>query len=97
MLLGLIAIGFGIYAILWLKSFYARMVVASKVEAMGFLTMTVGAMILAGLSIVTLKLLILLVFELLTVAVSAHAITRSAWKCGFHLPPNHSPEQADAG
>ncbi len=85
--LGLAIILFGVYAVLRLDSFYARMVVTSKVEAMGFLTLTLGAMLLSRDGAVSAKLLIILLFELLTVSVSAHAIARSAWKSGYHLPP----------
>ncbi len=95
--LGLLITGFGVYAVLRLNSFYARIVITSKVEAMGFVTITIGAMILAGFTMAGLKLAVILLFELLTVAVSAHAIARSAWKSGYHLPslpakqeePNH--------
>jgi len=86
-ILGILITGFGVYAVLALRSFYARIVVTSKVEAMGFVTITLGAMILAGISLAGVKLAIILLFELLTVAVSAHAIARSAWKAGYHLPP----------
>ncbi len=86
-IIGILITGFGVYAVLRLKSFYARMVVTSKVEAMGFTTIVFGAMILAGFSIWSIKMAIILVFELLTVSVSAHAIARSAWKSGYQLPP----------
>ena len=82
-LIGLLITGFGVYAVLKLDGFYARSVVTSKVEAMGFVTITAGAMLIAGFSIVVLKLIILLVFELLTVSASAHAIVRSAWISGY--------------
>jgi multicomponent Na+:H+ antiporter subunit G len=82
-LLGLLITGFGVYTVLRLDSFYARMVVTSKVEAMGFVTVVIGAMIVSGLSPATLKLATILVFELLTVSVSAHAIARSAWVSGY--------------
>ena len=90
-LLGLGFIAFGVYAVLRLNNFYARMVVTSKVEAMGFTTVTIGAMILVGLDIIAVKLLVILLFELLTVSVSAHAIARSAWNSGYHLPPPPPP------
>lgn len=84
-LLGLLITGFGVYAVLRLDSFYARCVVTSKVEAMGFVTVVVGAVFLAGFSLTSLKLLILLVFELLTVSAGAHAIVRSAWLSGYRV------------
>ncbi len=84
-MLGVLFTMFGVYAILWLNSFYARIVVTAKVEAMGFVTVVLGGMLLAGADVVSAKLLVILLFELLTVSVSAHAIARSAWRSGYHL------------
>ena len=84
-LVGLLITGFGVYTVLRLNSFYARMVVTSKVEAMGFVTVVIGAMVLNGVSAATAKLAVILLFELLTVAVSAHAIARSAWVSGYRV------------
>ncbi|TVQ37138.1 MAG: cation:proton antiporter [Spirochaetaceae bacterium] len=84
-LLGLMITGFGVYTVLRLDGFYARVVVTSKVEAMGFVTVVIGAMVLSGLSAATVKLAIILLFELLTVSVSAHAIARSAWVSGYRV------------
>jgi multicomponent Na+:H+ antiporter subunit G len=92
-ILGAIGILFGVYAVLYLKSFYARIVITSKVEAMGFTATILGCMILAGASFWTAKLALILVFELLTVAVSSHAIARSAWKSGYHLHLKKEQEQ----
>lgn len=94
-LLGLFGIVFGVYAVLRLKSFYARIVVTSKVEAMGFTAIALGGMLLAGVSLWSAKLAFILVFELLTVAVSSHAIARSAWKRGYNLPPRAKEEKHD--
>lgn len=97
-LIGLLISGFGVYAVLKLDNFYARSVVTAKVEAMGFVTITAGAMLISGFSLVVLKLLILLIFELLTVSASAHAIVRSAWISGYRSRTvTVSPEDNSAG
>lgn len=82
-LAGLLVTAFGVYAVLKLDGFYPRIVVTSKVEAMGFLTVIIGCIVLVGFSVVSIKLLLILVFELLTVATSAHAVARSAWVSGY--------------
>ena len=82
-ILGLLITGFGVYAVLRLDGFYSRIVVTSKVEAMGFVTIVIGAIVLTGFSVVSLKLFIILLFELLTVSAGAHAIARSAWISGY--------------
>lgn len=83
--LGLLITGFGVYAVLRLDGFYSRIVVTSKVEAMGFVTIVIGAMLITGFSPLAGKLLIILLFELLTVSVGAHAIARSAWASGYRI------------
>ena len=84
-LLGLLITGFGVYAVLRLNTFYARLVVTSKVEAMGFMLIILGAMILGGFSLTSLKLMMILSFELLTVSIGAHAVARSAWNSGYRV------------
>lgn len=84
-ILGLLITGFGVYAVLRLNGFYARIVVTSKVEAMGFVTIMIGAILMAGFSLLSIKLVIILLFELLTVSVGAHAIARSAWTSGYRI------------
>lgn len=82
-LIGLLISGFGVYAVLRLDGFYARSVITSKVESMGFVTVIIGAMLVSGWAVTIPKLLILLLFELLTVSASTHAIARSAWISGY--------------
>ncbi len=83
--IGLLFTGFGVYTVLRLDGFYPRLVITAKVETMGFVTIMIGAMILTGWSIVTIKLAIILLFELITVPVSAHAIARSAYVSGYRI------------
>lgn len=90
-LLGLAFTGFGVYTVLRFDRFYARMVITSKVEAMGFVTVVLGAMVLSGFTPTSAKLGLLLLFELLTVSVSAHAIARSAWISGFRIRTADEP------
>ncbi|TVQ27845.1 MAG: cation:proton antiporter [Spirochaetaceae bacterium] len=81
--IGLLITAFGVYAVLRLDGFYTRIVVTSKVEAMGFVTIVIGAIVITGFDSATLKLVIILLFELVTVSVSAHAVARSAWSSGY--------------
>lgn len=98
---GLLITMFGVYAVLRLDGFFARIVVTSKVEAMGFVTIVLGAILMTGFSLLSLKLAVILVFELLTVSAGAHAIARSAWVAGYrtrtvtHTAPSTVPDDAD--
>jgi len=100
-LLGLLITVFGVYAVLKLNTFYARLVITSKVEALGFMTVIFGTLILGGFSLVSLKLAMILIFELLTVSLGAHAVARSAWNSGYKvtmIPPIQvTPEEKANG
>lgn len=80
---GLLILAFGVYAILKLDRFYARLVVTSKVESMGFITILIGAMVLTGFSLFSVKILLILIFEMLTLPVGSHAVARSAYANGY--------------
>lgn len=95
-LVGLLVIGFGVYTVLRLDTFYARMVITSKVEAMGFTLVIFGAVVLSGFTATSLKLLMILVFELLTVSISAHAVARSAWQSGYRVKSHTGAGEPDA-
>ncbi|MFP4508752.1 MAG: cation:proton antiporter [Spirochaetaceae bacterium] len=94
---GLALSAFGVYALLRLDKFYSRLVITSKVETMGFLTLIIGAIVVSGVSTFSVKLFVILVFELITLPVGAHAIARSAYRNGFRaregLYPEKEPEQ----
>ncbi|MFW5994620.1 MAG: cation:proton antiporter [Spirochaetia bacterium] len=81
--IGLSVMAFGVYAIIRLGHFYSRLVITSKVETMGFIIVLLGAMILTGFSLMTLKIFIIMLFELVTLPVASHAIARSAYVNGF--------------
>lgn len=81
--IGLFVMAFGVYAIIRLRHFYSRLVITSKVETLGFIIVLLGAMILTGFSLMTLKIFIILLFELVTLPVASHAIARSAYVNGF--------------
>jgi multicomponent Na+:H+ antiporter subunit G len=97
-LLGLLITSFGVYAVLRLNTFYARLVVTSKVEAMGFMLIILGAMVLGGFTLTSLKLMMILFFELLTVSIGAHVVARSAWNSGYRVSiiPGSSESEEEA-
>lgn len=83
--LGLLFIGTGVYSILAYKEFYSRVVITAKVDTVGFITLMLGVMVLEGLSFTTAKVLLIVVFEMLTSPVSTHAIAHSAYAAGYRI------------
>ncbi len=75
----------GIYSVLFYKDFYARVVITSKVDTMGLITVLFGIMLISGSWSVALKLLLLLVFDLLTGPLATTGIAHSAYKSGYRI------------
>ncbi len=83
--IGLFFMAAGIYSVLRFHDFYSRVVITAKVDTVGFLTLIFGAMLIEGFSFFTLKLALIVVFELLTNPISTHSIAHSAYASGFKI------------
>jgi len=76
--LGLVFIFFGTLGIIRFPDIYTRLQTSSKCDAAGAVALFVGLMVREGLDLLSLRILIILVFLLLTNPVASHAIVRSA-------------------
>jgi len=77
-ILGLVFIFFGTLGIIRFPDIYTRLQTSSKCDAAGAVSLLVGLMIREGLDSLSLRILLILVFLLLTNPVASHAIARSA-------------------
>lgn len=69
--------------LLRLPDFYSRMHGGSMTDTLGAGLILIGLMFQAGLSLVTVKLVMLLFFLLLTSPTSTHALAKSAYDAGL--------------
>jgi len=76
--LGLVFIFFGTLGIIRFPDIYTRLQTSSKCDAAGTVAILIGLIVKEGLSSLSLKILIILIFLLLTNPVATHAIARSA-------------------
>lgn len=76
--LGLVLMFFGTLGIIRFPDIYTRLQTSSKCDAAGAIALLVGLMVREGLDSLSLRILIILVFLLLTNPVASHAIARSA-------------------
>jgi multicomponent Na+:H+ antiporter subunit G len=83
--ISLVFMAIGIYSVLTFNDFYSRVVITAKVDTVGFITLIFGAMLIEGFSFFSLKLLLILVFELLTSPISTHSIAHSAYASGYKI------------
>lgn len=84
-LVGIIFIVFGVYSIFRFRNFYSRILVASKVDTVGFITIMFGVIIKQGLSYFSLKVLLILLVMLIINPLTTHSIARSAYLSGYKI------------
>jgi len=76
--LGLVFMFFGTLGIIRFPDIYTRLQTSSKCDTAGAVALLVGLMVREGLNLFSLRILIILIFLLLTNPVATHAIARSA-------------------
>jgi multicomponent Na+:H+ antiporter subunit G len=80
--------------LLRLPDFYTRVHAASVTDTVGSWLVLVGLMLQAGLSLVTAKLVLVLIFLVLTSPLASHALTKAAF---FHgVEPWRAPDDTEA-
>jgi len=83
--IGLLFMAFGIIGIFKFRDFYPEILVASKIDTVGMLTIIVGVAIRHGISFFTGKLVLIIVILLILNPLVAHVLTRSAHAAGHKL------------
>lgn len=73
----------GIVGLFRFKGVYSRILNSSKIDSVAIITLTAALMVRTGLSMMTLKLAVIMVFYLLTNPVSSQIIARSAKQNGI--------------
>lgn len=76
---------FGVVGIYRFKNMYARLLTSSKIDTVAFITIIIALIFKAGFSSLSIRLIIILLFMLLTGPVSSHIIARSAYLNGVAL------------
>ena len=76
---------FGVVCIFWLKDFYPRILVASKIDTVGLLTFLLGVCLQHGFSFFSAKVLLIVIIILVLNPLVAHVVARSAYISGYQL------------
>ena len=84
-IVGAIFMAFGVVGIFRFDNFYLRILVASKVDTVGALTLIIGLIIRHGISYFSAKLVLLIAIMLILNPLVAHTIARSAYLSGYEL------------
>jgi len=92
---GLLFMAFGIVGIYKFKDFYPSILIASKIDTVGMITIIIGLMIRHGISFFTGKLLLIIVILLILNPLVAHVLARSAHAAGHRLKDDNDPLATD--
>ncbi|MCZ6803956.1 MAG: monovalent cation/H(+) antiporter subunit G [Proteobacteria bacterium] len=75
---GSVVIIIGLLGVFRMPDFFTRLHAASIIDTMGTIFIVVGLMLYSGMNLVSLKLLLIMVFILITTPAAAHALAKSA-------------------
>ncbi len=81
-LIGIIFVSIGVIGIFRFDNYFARALVASKVDTVGYITLMLGVIVKSGFRFFSFKLLVILIITFLVNPLITHAIVRSAYISG---------------
>jgi multicomponent Na+:H+ antiporter subunit G len=81
--IGILFIAIGMFGVLRYNDFFTRLLIAAKVDTVGFITVMIGAALASGWDIRTLKIIIILGFVAITGPLINHSIGNSAISSGM--------------
>lgn len=90
MVVGLAFIFSGVYGLFRFKDFYPRILISSKVDTVGLITLMLDIIVKSGLNFFSLKVLIVMVLFVITNPLSTHSIARSAYNSGYKIKKEKS-------
>lgn len=82
---GIIFMIFGVIGIYKFRNFYSRMLIASKVDTVGAMTLIIGVAIRHGFTFFTAKILLIMITLLIILPLVTHVISKAAYESGYPL------------
>lgn len=83
--ISLVFILFGLIGLFRFTNFYSRILITSKIDTVGFITLMISVIIYSGFTYFSLKVLLICILAIITNPLSSHAIVRSALKSGYKI------------
>ncbi len=84
-LIGIVYIAVGTLSYYRLDNFYARSLMSSKIDSIGFVIVMIGLIIRHGFTLFSLKLLLLVLISLVINPLVSHSIVKSAYISGYRV------------
>ncbi len=83
--IGVVFIAIGTISYYRLENFYARALMSSKIDTVGFIIVLVGLIIRHGISVFSLKIFLLILISMVINPLVSHSIVRSAYISGYRV------------
>jgi len=93
--IGILFTLFGIIGITKYKNFYTRLLVSTKIDTVGTITIIIGIAIRHGFSFFSLKILLLMIVWMLINPLASHMVARSAYLSGYQTDTQIKEETHD--
>ena len=93
--LGLIFVAFGVVGLFKFPSFYPRILVSSKIDTVGTITILLGVALRHGFSFFTLRVLLILGLILIVSPMVTHVLARYAYLSGYKPKKSDMIEHRD--
>ena len=93
--LGIVFMVFGVVGTFIFNNFYLRLLVTSKIDTVGMLTLIFGLMVIHGVSFFSAKLLLLAVIVLILNPLVAHSVARAAYLSGYEVKKTEEVSEPD--
>ncbi|MFO7611953.1 MAG: monovalent cation/H(+) antiporter subunit G [Clostridia bacterium] len=94
--IGIVFVLLGVFGIYRFSNFYSRILIAAKVDTVGFITICAGVIIREGLSWFSLKVALLIAVVMIINPVVTHAIAHSAYYGGYRIHGEDNNNDADS-
>ncbi|EOD01865.1 monovalent cation/H(+) antiporter subunit G [Caldisalinibacter kiritimatiensis] len=85
LVLSWIYIVFGMIGIFRFQNMYARLLTSSKIDTVATITILIALIVKSGISDLSIRLLLIMIFIMITNPVNNHIITRSAYLNGVSI------------
>ena len=79
---GVIFISFGVIGIIKYKNFFTRILLTTKIDTVGAITIIIGLAVKHGISFFSLKVLLLMIIMLMINPLISHIVAQSAYLSG---------------
>jgi len=93
--LGLICMTFGVIGLFKFPSFYPRILISSKIDTVGTITILLGVALRHGFSFFTLRVLLILALILIVNPMVTHIVARFAYLSGYRPKKSDEIEHVD--